>query len=279
MDYKKHYDSLIERGKNRTLKGYKETHHILPRCLGGTDDPDNLVDLTAEEHFLAHQLLVKIYPQNENLIYACHRMAYSKKDSRSNNKMYGWLRKRFSNKMRSDAKKRIGSKNGSYGKSWYHNPVTLESGKFDPNSIPYGWEKGRTPLPKCKYCGVKTETKNSTCCSSCRNTISRKRNRGYFSHSDQAKNNIANTRKRRVWIFNPVLNKVTNIDKDDPLPEGWFYGKKIKDISEINLPEKTKEQKEKERREKISKYNKGRPKSKEHREKLREAALRKSNRE
>lgn len=35
----------------------KHTHHILPRYMGGTDDPDNLVELTIEEHAEAHRLL------------------------------------------------------------------------------------------------------------------------------------------------------------------------------------------------------------------------------
>lgn len=35
----------------------KHKHHILPKHMGGTDDPTNLVDLTVEEHSLAHKEL------------------------------------------------------------------------------------------------------------------------------------------------------------------------------------------------------------------------------
>lgn len=35
----------------------KHTHHIIPRHMGGTDDPSNLVELTIEEHAEAHRLL------------------------------------------------------------------------------------------------------------------------------------------------------------------------------------------------------------------------------
>lgn len=38
---------------------YLETHHILPRSLGGKDTKENLVNLTAREHFLAHLLYEK----------------------------------------------------------------------------------------------------------------------------------------------------------------------------------------------------------------------------
>jgi hypothetical protein len=39
---------------------YYEKHHIIPRSLGGTDHGDNLVLLTAKEHYLCHRLLVKM---------------------------------------------------------------------------------------------------------------------------------------------------------------------------------------------------------------------------
>jgi hypothetical protein len=61
MNYSAHYTVLIERAKLRTTAGYKEAHHIIPKCLGGTDDPSNLVDLTAREHYIAHILLAKIH--------------------------------------------------------------------------------------------------------------------------------------------------------------------------------------------------------------------------
>ena len=48
MNYENIYNSLVTRGKNRVLEGYKESHHIVPRCLGGNDDSSNLVDLTPE---------------------------------------------------------------------------------------------------------------------------------------------------------------------------------------------------------------------------------------
>jgi hypothetical protein len=34
-------------------------HHIIPKYMGGTDDPSNLVELTVEQHAEAHRLLYK----------------------------------------------------------------------------------------------------------------------------------------------------------------------------------------------------------------------------
>lgn len=93
MNYQKIYNALISRGQNRILEGYSERHHIVPRCLGGLDDPSNLVCLTPEEHYLAHQLLVKIYPGNRGLIRAVHMMTIDSTFTRRNNKSFGWVRR------------------------------------------------------------------------------------------------------------------------------------------------------------------------------------------
>lgn len=63
MNYRKVYDDLIVRCKERKhVDGYSETHHIVPKSLGGhRTDPSNLVILTAREHFIAHFLLAKIH--------------------------------------------------------------------------------------------------------------------------------------------------------------------------------------------------------------------------
>lgn len=93
MNYVKHYEALIERAKNRTLEGYKESHHIIPKCMGGSDSDENLVNLTASEHYVAHQLLLKIYPTNHKLAYACHMMSTNLNGR--NNKSYSWVRQRM----------------------------------------------------------------------------------------------------------------------------------------------------------------------------------------
>jgi hypothetical protein len=58
--YTKWYYSIITNAKSRTISGYTETHHIIPRSMGGTNDLDNLVKLTAKEHFICHLILTKM---------------------------------------------------------------------------------------------------------------------------------------------------------------------------------------------------------------------------
>lgn len=54
------YNNIVNRAKARVLDEYSEKHHIIPKCLGGTNKKDNLIRLTAREHFICHRLLVKM---------------------------------------------------------------------------------------------------------------------------------------------------------------------------------------------------------------------------
>ena len=94
MNYKLHYNRLIERAKQRKLEDYSERHHIIPRCMGGTDAKDNIVRLTASEHYVAHQLLSKMYPHNHKLVYAMKMMCTKNNLHIRNNKMYSWIRRK-----------------------------------------------------------------------------------------------------------------------------------------------------------------------------------------
>lgn len=164
MDYQKHYDRLIERARGRVINGYTERHHVIPRCLGGDDTPENLVELTAEEHYLAHLLLVKIHPEHKGLVWAAIMMTGHNSGQRNNNKMYGWLRRKHSQL----AKQRKGAKNGSYGKKWFHNPVTYDNLRCLPEECPDGYVQGRYIKRKsypCVVCGKNTESHRRKYCS------------------------------------------------------------------------------------------------------------------
>jgi hypothetical protein len=78
MDYKRIYNQIIDHAKTRQLEGYKEKHHIVPKCLGGSNDKSNLVELTAREHFICHILLCEIYPKENKLKHALFLMAIGK---------------------------------------------------------------------------------------------------------------------------------------------------------------------------------------------------------
>jgi hypothetical protein len=82
MNYQKIYNSLIQNRINNEPEGYTEKHHIVPRCLGGSDDDDNLVRLSYREHFVAHKLLCRINPKNYKLKYALACMSWVGTDTK-----------------------------------------------------------------------------------------------------------------------------------------------------------------------------------------------------
>ena len=72
--YYKIYMALVEDRKLRKLKSdFYESHHIIPKSLGGPDDKINLVNLTPREHFFAHLLLSK-FTTGEGQIKMAHAL-------------------------------------------------------------------------------------------------------------------------------------------------------------------------------------------------------------
>ena len=139
MNYLYHYNKLIETRKSRIpVEGvYYEKHHIKPRCLGGDDSPDNLVKLTAKEHYMAHLLLAKAYPGNHKLVFAFNMMRVNGRGKRNNSRRHNHLKEEFRNAMKSIkrtplteeqrkllSKKYSGSGNPMYGKKGNDHPAT-----------------------------------------------------------------------------------------------------------------------------------------------------------
>lgn len=76
ISYKSFIQNILDtRGRFACGEEYHERHHIIPKCLGGTNNEDNLIDLFAKEHFIAHKLLAQENPENQSLIYAWHMMS------------------------------------------------------------------------------------------------------------------------------------------------------------------------------------------------------------
>ena len=82
MTYKDFIENILStRGRFSCDDRYHERHHILPKCQGGTNDEDNLIDLYAKEHYIAHKLLCEENPDNDKLKYAFYIMAFAKTEN------------------------------------------------------------------------------------------------------------------------------------------------------------------------------------------------------
>jgi len=72
--YTKWYDNIIGSARLRVIDGYTENHHIIPKSFGGSNKEENLVRLTAREHFICHLLLIKMThgKQQQQMIHSAH---------------------------------------------------------------------------------------------------------------------------------------------------------------------------------------------------------------
>lgn len=88
--YTKIYYRIIDRAgsQNRTKSNGIQSHHILPKCLGGTDDPNNLVLLTYKEHRVCHCLLIKMVHDKDANIKMRHAYGWFNKSSVFNGPRY-----------------------------------------------------------------------------------------------------------------------------------------------------------------------------------------------
>lgn len=79
MTYQGFINNILQtRGRFMDNDEYHERHHIVPRCKNGTDNQENLIDLFAREHFIAHKLLAEENTNDDQLVHAYVLMAFVK---------------------------------------------------------------------------------------------------------------------------------------------------------------------------------------------------------
>jgi hypothetical protein len=122
--YTKWYISILS--NSRYTEEYGEKHHILPKCfkLGGEKDNQNIVKLTAREHFICHLLLVKMFSgkRQYQMNYALQRMCIKQTNNHSrdyvvNSVFYETAKRRNSKYM----KENNPNKNGDQAKKAWTN--------------------------------------------------------------------------------------------------------------------------------------------------------------
>jgi len=144
MNYLTVYNSIIEKSKCRVNDMYVEKHHIIPKCIGGNNNSDNLVSLTYREHFICHWLLCKIYPDNYKLKAAFAKMLESNKNN-----------KRITSSYMFDAVKR-NLKDTQY--PWLRNLEPWNKGK---KGLQVPWNKGiETVKEECPHCNKMVDRLN-----------------------------------------------------------------------------------------------------------------------
>lgn len=176
MDYKNIYYKIIKNAKKETENGnrcigYFEKHHILPKSLGGSNDKNNLVKLTAREHFICHWLLVKMYDKGTTerykMLCALWRMQSNPTNINLryiNARTYENLRLEYIQSLKDWHKQtnfQQGENNSQYGSHWYTNRNTGESTKFKEKPKEEYWILGKNLFNGKELWSIDTKTKVS----------------------------------------------------------------------------------------------------------------------
>ena len=151
MNYKKLYENIINNRKQIVFNGYTETHHIKPKSLGGKDNTENLIDLSAREHFICHLLLTKIYPEGSvewiKMTKAFMCMMFRQNDMQKrylNSRWYSFYKEKFS---KAQSLNQAGKGNSQYNKKWIYNPTSRQCKFINyielQNYLNNGWQLGR----------------------------------------------------------------------------------------------------------------------------------------
>lgn len=165
MNYKNIYYNIINYRIKNKYEGYTESHHILPKSLGGSDDKANLVDLSAREHYICHLLLTKMFdkdtPEYNKMVYAymmmCNaRTELQERNYKINSRLYENYKIEYSNIM---SVNQLGELNSQFGTQWIYNPIIKESKKVSKNTVlEHNWFIGRVTNwdnhHSQKYCPV-----------------------------------------------------------------------------------------------------------------------------
>lgn len=133
--YEKWYASIIENARLNTYAIGKERHHVIPKSMGGNNESNNLVYITAREHFVCHWLLTKIYSTGEEhwkMLNALRMMrAENPNQTRYNTKItsrvYANLKEEYS---RLQSERIKGANNPNFGKTWSQEQKDTHSKKI-----------------------------------------------------------------------------------------------------------------------------------------------------
>ncbi len=110
--YTKWYFNIINDRRSNPYTGYVEKHHIIPKSMGGSNAKDNLVALSAREHFICHWLLTKMTDKKGM------RLALLAMTRASSNQSRYKVSSRIFQKIRENASNAsLGSNNPNYGKT------------------------------------------------------------------------------------------------------------------------------------------------------------------
>ena len=198
--YTRWYNNITEQAKTRTIDGYTEKHHIIPRSLGGSNNADNLVRLTAREHFVCHWLLTKMHlgEARGKMINALYLMQGKNKyqDRYINSKVYEKLRQEYSQYISNLNKGRVqsleekarqitaitGRKRAPFSDEW---KAKMSASKLGENNNRYGATVSNETKQKMREKALGRKQSAETIAKKIAATQGKKREKKLCPHCDQ----------------------------------------------------------------------------------------------
>ena len=193
-------------------KHYIEKHHILPKCLAGTNDFTNLIWLSAEDHYIAHVLLWKM-TKHDKLCFALNQMTRVSSDTtniKSNSMLYAEFREHLS-KVTSDVNKKTFSQMSECKRNaWRSKLSTHSKGKI---IVRNKLTRETKQIPREEFDSLIYEME----------TTGRK-------HKKTTREKIAraNTTEIRGKAYhNPTTKEIKYFNSSEVIPDGFIYGSGI----------------------------------------------------
>jgi len=249
------YNVLINKAKNRQIPNdsYFEKHHIIPRSLGGDNSSDNIIKLTAKEHYLAHRFLVRFTTDNYHykMLYALDSMGMKSRNTENRWRMpariYEQNRKRLSEIGHSEeTKQKIGKANTGKTNKYRGIPRTEETRNKISKSSKGKHFRSRSDEEKVAVSNflknsvwinkdgtnariLKTNLKSYLKDGWKRGRINYKKTKKQSPMSDITKEALRASTKSLIWIRNPITNEKLRVNKKKSLKyiaKGWLLGRK-----------------------------------------------------
>lgn len=192
----------------------KHKHHIIPRHAGGTDDPENILELTVEEHAEAHRLLHEKYGKHEDWVaWKCLSGQIGKEEIQiEKSRMAGINRWKYCRDEMIEISRRGGITNS---KSGHCAKIAGIGGAATKGSV-FWYNEKEDVETRSKVCPGENWVRG------------RKPNQKINSHLLKHANNC----KDSAWYHNPVTGQ-TKMIKNKEVPEGWIAGR-----GKINKPKR-----------------------------------------
>lgn len=250
MNYQNIYNQLIEKRKaNIPTDCYTERHHIIPVCMGGTNNKDNIVILTAREHFVAHALLVKIHRNNKKYYYkllnaiTAMQQFWGKvsehgnlRQLNKNSRLYAIWKNELAEWRKNNPELVSSTKgcklvyNNTTHKTKYVKQDELES--FLKNNIDWSITRDNTwpvYMPTKDTIHIYNTETNQGCFISKYEDIPEGWLKGHPTNSATRVQQY-NPSAGKVWITNIITNESILHPKTENIPEGWVKGRVIQKL-------------------------------------------------